>query len=266
MSIDGATRLFAIIGDPIAQAKSPAILTPLMEQAGANAILIPLHVRQADFDESMRVIMRLGNLDGLTITYPFKERALRHIDHASHRARETGSINAMKRDEDGSWSGDMFDGIGLLQAIQDQTEVAGASILLVGAGGAGRAIGFALAEAGAASLTINDLDTSKAETLALHVQQAYPARRARAGGTHAEGNTIVINATPIGIDPRDYRLPAHFGPLSPTMTIVDIVPSQTQTPLLIAAEKAGARQVTGAAMTRGQADAILKFFGIRAKK
>jgi shikimate dehydrogenase len=266
MTLNGATRLFAIIGDPIVQAKSPAILTPLMEQAGANAILIPLHLRQIDFDDSIKALMRLGNLDGLVVTYPFKGKALHCVDRASDRARQVGGVNVMRREDDGRWTGDMFDGIGLLRAVAAQTNVEDAKVLLVGAGGAGSAIGFAFAEAGAASITLNDLDTSRAQDLAQRIGHAYPACQVRAGTAHAAGHTILINATPVGLAPEDRRLPADFGPLSPAMTVVDIVPSPTQTALLAKAEEAGAKRIAGAAMTSGQAQAILEFFRIGAEK
>ncbi|CAM5222626.1 shikimate dehydrogenase (NADP(+)) OS=Castellaniella defragrans OX=75697 GN=HNR28_000940 PE=4 SV=1 [Castellaniella defragrans] len=263
MEINGATRIFAIIGDPIVQAKTPAILNPLIERAGVNAVLVPLRIVQNDFERALPPLMRLGNLDGLVVTYPFKGKALRHVDRLSDRAREIGGINAMRRDDDGHWTGDMFDGIGLLRAVGKQTRIPGAKVLLVGAGGAGSAIGFAFAEAGAASISIHNLDRVRAETLARKIKQAYPGCQACAGEPpRAAGHTILINATPVGILPGDDRLPADFGPLSSSMTVVDIVPSPHKTALLVKADEAGARQVPGSAMTKGQAEAILDFFGI----
>lgn len=263
MDINGETRIFAIIGDPIVQAKTPAILNPMIAKAGVNAVLVPLQIRQPDFEASIRSIMGLGNLDGLVVTYPFKEKALHHVSRLSDRARKIGSVNAMRRDSDGGWAGDMFDGIGLLRAVTECTTVSDAKVLLVGAGGAGSAIGFAFAEAGASSITIHDLDSARAESLAQRIREAYPGCQAQASRfAHAAGNTIVINATPVGILPDDHRLPADFGPLSPEMTVVDIVPSQHKTALLVKAGEAGARQIPGSAMTNGQAAAILEFFGI----
>jgi shikimate dehydrogenase len=258
MRIDGATRLFAIIGDPIRQARTPALLNPLIGKAGANAVLVPFHVRERDFDASMKAIMNLGNLDGLVITYPFKGKALALVDDLSARARQVGGLNAMRRDPDGRWTGDMFDGIGLLRAVATQTEIAGKRVLLIGAGGAGSAIGFAFAEAGTSAITINDLDAKRAGDLAGRIGQAYPACGTRTGSALAEGHDIIVNATPIGMSAGD-GLPGEVGPLSSSMIVVDIVPAPHMTPLLRRAADAGARPVAGSAMTEGQASAIAEF-------
>ncbi|MGN6585091.1 MAG: shikimate dehydrogenase family protein [Rhizobiaceae bacterium] len=261
MKIDGATRLFAIIGDPIKQAKTPALFNPLMEKAGVNAVLVPFHVRERDFDVSMKAIMGLGNLDGLVLTYPFKEKSLALVDDLSQRARQIGGLNAMRRGSDGRWTGDMFDGIGLLRAVAARTGIAGAKVLLIGAGGAGRAIAFAFAEAGVSSITISDLDRERTGDLAERIQRAHPSCKTRTGSAIAEGHDILVNATPIGMKAED-GLPGEIGPLSPSMTVVDIVPAPHRTPLLQKATEAGAKPIAGSAMTEGQASAILEFFGI----
>jgi shikimate dehydrogenase len=261
MKIDGTTRLFAIVGDPIKQAKTPALFNPLMEKAGVNAVLVPFHVLARDFEPSMKAIMSLGNLDGLVITYPFKEKSLALVDELSERARQVGGINAMRRAADGRWIGDMFDGLGLLRAVAARTDIAGSKVLLIGAGGAGRAIAFAFAEAGALSITINDLDAKRAEELAERIQGAHPDCAAHVGPALAEGHDILVNATPIGMKAED-GLPGEIGSLSPSMTVVDIVPAPHRTSLLQRAAEAGAKPIAGSAMTEGQANAILDFFGI----
>ena len=262
MKIDGATRLFAIIGDPIKQARTPALFNPLMEKAGVNAVLVPFHVRERDFDASMKAIMGLGNLEGLVITYPFKEKSLALADELSERARRVGGLNAMRRGSDERWVGDMFDGIGLLRAVEARTNIAGSKVLLIGAGGAGRAIAFAFAEAGVASITINDLDNKRAGDLAERIRRARPGCEARIGSALAEGQDILVNATPIGMKAED-GLPGEIGALSPSMTVADIVPTPHMTPLLRKAVETGAKSIAGSAMTEGQASAILEFFGIR---
>jgi shikimate dehydrogenase len=259
MKIDGATRLFGIVGDPIKQAKTPALLNPLIEKSGVNAALVPFHVPEEHFIKVMGGIMSLGNLDGLVVTYPFKGKCLALVDDPSERARQIGGINAMKREPSGRWTGDMFDGIGLLRAVAAQTKVAGSKILLIGAGGAGSAIGFAFAEAGASSITINDLDPGRAEDLSERIRQSYPNCETRVGPALAKGHDILINATPIGMKAGD-GLPGEIGALSSSMTVVDIVPGSQATPLLREAAKAGAKLVAGTAMTEGQASAILEFF------
>lgn len=87
MDITGTTRLYAIVGDPIGQVRTPMTLNPLIRAAGVDAVLVPFHVPAASFDEAMTGIMKLTNLDGLVVTYPFKERALTLVDAPTARAR-----------------------------------------------------------------------------------------------------------------------------------------------------------------------------------
>lgn len=261
MQIDGSTEIFAIVGDPIKQVRTPGILNPLIQAAGLNAVLLPFHVPEQRFEEVARGIMGLANLGGLVITYPFKERSLALVDELSERAEQVGGLNAMRRKPDGRWIGDMFDGIGLSRAVAAQASVNGSRILLIGAGGAGRAVGLAFASEGAAAITVADVQPSRAEWLIDRVRACYPGCDTRQGPAVASGHDIIINATPIGMAPGD-GLPAEIGSLSSTMTVVDIVPYPEVTPLLAAAAAAGAKTISGAAMTNGQASAILEFFGL----
>jgi shikimate dehydrogenase len=262
MQIDGLTEIFAIIGDPIKQVRSPGIFNPLIQAAGRNAVLLPFHVPEQRFEEVTRGIMGLANLGGLVVTYPFKERSLALVDDLSERAQQVGGLNAMRRGPDGRWTGDMFDGVGLSRAVAAQTPIRGARVLLIGAGGAGRAIGLALAQEGATAITVADLQPSRAQWLIDRIQAYYPGCDTRHGPAVASGYDIIVNATPVGMSPND-GLPAELGPLSSAMTVVDIVPYPEITPLLASAAAVGAKTIPGAAMTNGQASAILEFFGIR---
>lgn len=259
--INGSTRLLAIIGDPIAQVRSPGIFNPLIRAAGINAVLIPFHVPAQRFEDVIEGIMGLANLDGLVITYPFKERALGLVQAATERARLVGGVNAMRREADGSWLGDMFDGVGLMRGLTSRTAIAGTRILLIGAGGAGRAIGVAFAEAGASAITVADLERGRAEALVGKIRSRYPDCRAALAPTLASSHDIIVNATPVGMTPGD-GLPADVGPFSPAMTVVDIVSGTQPTVFLRAAAAQGATTIPGAVMTEGQAAAILEFFGI----
>lgn len=261
-AINGATEFYAIIGDPISQAKTPALINPLIAESRANAVLVPLHVPAADFDTILPALKSIENLKGLVVTYPFKERAMGQVDQIAKRATAVGGINAMRRNADGSWSGDIFDGVGLLNGVQAERAVRGARVLLIGAGGAGRAIGIAFAEAGAAEVAVFDLDDAKALALVTAIEGNFPACNARITGPQAAGFDILINATPVGMSPGD-GLPAPIDDLTSTTTVVDIVPTIEPTELMRRAAEVGAPIIPGKAMTAGQAEALLRFFGIR---
>src|ERR1043166_2387562 len=157
--VDGATRLYCIIGDPVAQTGSPRVFSERFRAAGRNAILVPFHVPSAAFEPIVRGIMALANLDGIIVTVPYKARMLQFVDRILPTAQKIGAVNALRRDPDGRWSGDMFDGRGMVRGLAGHGHtIAGRNAMLIGAGGAGSAIACALAQAGAASITLADID------------------------------------------------------------------------------------------------------------
>jgi shikimate dehydrogenase len=260
--VDGATRLYAIIGDPVEQVKSPQTLTPRFHALGRNALLVPVHVPSADFDTIVPALMRVGNLDGIIATVPFKSRIMKFCDRILDTGRQVGATNAVRREADGSWTADMFDGRGLIRGLlQRGIEIAGRRALLLGAGGAGSATGFALAEAGAASVTVYEIDGAKAERLAAGIRAAYPKCRTVAGAPSLDGHDMLVNATPVGM-PGDKRLPVPFERLDPSLLVCDVIMKPEVTPLLRLAQECGCTAIGGRAMLDGQVDELLKFFGM----
>lgn len=261
--IDGATRLLAIVGDPIEHARSPAVINALLARSGRNAILVPWHAPAAQFRPIMDGLMLTGNVFGIVVTYPFKQQAMALASTIRPAAARVGALNALRR-EAGGWTGDMFDGAGLVRAVLGLGRpVAGAKVKLLGAGGAGSAIAYALAEAGAASLSIFDVDRARAASLAGAVGRHVPGCAVSADDAALGGAEVLVNATPVGLHPAD-GLPAPMDGLSAGTAVVDIVPRQEGTPLLALARERGCPHAGGAAMVEGQAAALLDFFGLGA--
>ena len=260
--VDGATRLYGIIGDPIAQVKSPEILTARIRAARRNALLLPLHVKPELFDETVHGLKALANLDGIVITVPYKARVVPFVDRLMPTGERVGAINAMRREPDGSWAGDMFDGKGMLRGLREQgADPKGLRVMLLGAGGAGSAIADAVAEAGAASLIVFDVDTAKGSALAGRIARFHPGCSAKAGRPTVESIDILINATPLGMADGD-PLPMKLGKLDPKFVVADVIVKPGPTPFLKQAEASGCRIVGGRAMIGGQASELLRFFGI----
>ncbi|MDE2516546.1 MAG: shikimate dehydrogenase [Rhodospirillales bacterium] len=260
--ITGRTRLLGIVGDPIAQVGSPAICNPHLAAAGIDAVLIPFHVPAARFEAVLPGLLGLANLDGLLITIPFKTRVLAYAARLGPVAQAVGAANALRREADGSWTAEMFDGAGLLGALAGLgIDPAGRAVLLLGAGGAGAAIAVSLARAGVARLGIHDLDAARAAALAARVMRHAPGCAAERAAPIAAGYDLLINATPVGMAASD-RLPAALGPLAGLQGVVDIVPYPPITRLMEEAGAAGCRVAGGQAMIAGQADAVLRFFGM----
>jgi len=258
--VRGATRFIAIVGDPISQVLSPEIYNPRLVKA--NALLLPLHVPSSTFETVMPSLRRIANLAGLVFTVPFKERAIPFADEVLPAGRQIGAINAMRPGADGRWTADMFDGTGLVRALErlDATP-AGRRVLLIGAGGAGRAIAIALARARASALTIFDVDQGKLKRLADDVRRFYPTCAITTPErVDAARHDIVINATPVGMTAGD-GFPAPLGALDSATVVFDIVPTPTMTPLMAHAAAAGCRTGGGRLMIESQAEAVLEFLG-----
>ena len=138
--LNGATRVHFIVGDPIAQVKSPAGVTQAFNDAGHNAICIPAHVTPAHLAGWHAGVSLAGNVDGIIVTVPHKFAYQALCDTSSERAAFLGAVNTLRRNADGSWHGDMFDGVGYVEAMRSKGVVLeGKRALLVGAGGAGSA-------------------------------------------------------------------------------------------------------------------------------
>jgi len=257
--VDGATRLYGIIGDPIVQVGSPRLYTERFRAAGRNAILVPLHVLPDGFDDTVRGLKALANLDGLVITVPYKARIVPFVDRLRPMGEKVGAINVMRRDVAGGWTGDMFDGRGLVRAVRAEGHaIEGRRVLLIGAGGVGSAIAVALAEAGVGAITVHDLEPSRAETLARRVARVFPGFRIGTGAPIAEGHHMIVNASPVGMAAGD-RLPAPIGRLDPVTLVFDVVVKPEPTPLMSHARSFGCATLGGYAMMVTQVDDAIAF-------
>src|SRR5262249_40338944 len=148
--LSGATRIHLIVGDPVAQTKSPAGLTAEFSARGVDAICVPMQVAPAEIDAFMTAAKRGQNTDGIITTVPHKLAATRHCDVLSARSRALAAVNAMRRGPDGRWAGDMTDGVALVAALRAAgCAPSGRNALVVGVGGAGSAVALALSAAAA---------------------------------------------------------------------------------------------------------------------
>lgn len=260
--ISGDTRLYGSVGHPITQVGAPRLFTERFQAMEYNAVLVPLHVEPESFDDAMRGLLRLGNLDGIIVTIPYKSRVLPFVDRVESAGRLVGAINALRRELDGTWTGDMFDGTGLVRGLAAQGQsVAGARVMQLGAGGAGGAIAFALAHAGAHAITLFDPDEARAQDVAARAHTAYPTCDVRIGTPTVDGCDVLVNATPIGMSDDD-GLPWAFGPFNPRLVVADVVVKAEPTPLVRHAQSHGCVAMSGQSMLQGQADSIMEFFGL----
>jgi shikimate dehydrogenase len=255
--VSGKTRLFGIVGDPIEQVRSPEMITAEMTSRGHDAVLVPMHVLPADFDTVVPALLRMRNVGGLVFTIPYKARACALADELGAQARAIGVINALARGRDGRLRGDIFDGLGCVEAFRRRgIAFAGKRVLLLGAGGAGSAIAAAVASEAPASLTIYDPDESRARALLDRLPSGTNAAFAHAS---VAGIDILLNATPVGML-GDARLPLAVERIPAHVVVFDAIVKPERTPLLDLAQRCGCTTVQGREMMRGQIARMVDFF------
>jgi shikimate dehydrogenase len=260
VGISGATRLYAIIGDPIAQVGSPKAFTERFAAAGKDAVLVPVHVPVDRFDTIVPGLMRIGNLDGLLVTVPFKPRMAHFASRLGPAAKCISAVNALRREADESWTGDMFDGAGFVRAMERKgAALRGRRVLLFGAGGAGSAIAYELANAGVAAIAIADPQAERAGALAKTLRAVAPDCDVTTEPSGSADTDMVVNASPVGMRAGD-ALPGDIGTLHVDTLVGDVVVSESPTPLIRKALRHGCTHVTGRDMLSGQVEAIVDFF------
>ncbi len=256
--LSGETRLFPIIGDPIIFAKSPQRLTSGFDARGHNGICVPMQVPDGSLEGVIRGLTRTSNVDGLLITMPHKFSAFSYCATSSERAKLLGVVSVMRRNADGSWHGDMLDGLAFVKAQKDEgAEPDGARVLLVGAGGAGSAIGIALLEAGVRELVVHDREESRVANL-LGLLSGLGRGRAISGPPDPTGCDMVCNATPLGMAAGD-PLPIVTNLLTASMFVGDVIAGHGVTPLLQAAQALGCKTANGVQMVEAVQEMMLDF-------
>lgn len=252
-------RVFGIVGDPVAQVRSPEVFNIRFRARGVDAIMVPLQVPAGRLASALAGLRRVENLAGLVVTVPHKPEAARLSRPCSDRVRVAGAANVLRPVADG-WESDLFDGEGFAIGLAARgIEVRGRRCAIVGAGGAGAAIAAALIERGVAALAISDLDAGRAETLArrLRVGACCPVAVARPDAS----SEVAINATPLGMGAGD-PLPFDPGALRRDAVVAEVVMKPTVTRLLEEAGRRGLQVHEGRHMLDGQIDAIWRFFSL----
>ena len=258
INLTGATRLNIILGDPIAQVKSPDSVTQAFTDRGHDGLLAPVQVGVEDLDAFFSVADRLKNLDGIIVTVPHKFACFLHCITASERADFLGAVNIMRRRPEGGWHGDMMDGLGFVGALRRQGySPDGKRALLVGAGGAGSAIGLALIEAGVRELAIHDEDTKRRDDLTTRLNGLGRAK-ILSGSPNPSGFDLVAHATPAGMRPGD-PLPIEVAKLALETFVGCVITGPTVSPLIAAARARGCPTSTGAEMSQALQSAMVDF-------
>jgi shikimate dehydrogenase len=225
-------------------------------------VLVPLHVSAAALGEVVAGLRQLQNFAGAIVSMPHKAAMAPLLDELTPEARLVGAVNVVRRAAEGRLAGTVLDGEGFVAGLRSTGhDVAGASCLLVGAGGAAAAIAFALARHGCASLAIANRTGTKATALAARLRDAFPAVRVAIGDGADACYDLAINATSLGMKPDD-PLPMSDAVIERAALVAECVVAPETTPLL---ERAAAKRRavhTGVPMLSAQMELLLRFMGV----
>ena len=260
--INGNTEIIAHIGYPTHTFKSPMIYNPYFEQAGVNAVVVPMGCKPGHFPNFLKAVFSLENTRGALITMPHKVTVVDLLDEVTPTVRVAGACNAVKKLADGRLVGDMFDGAGFVRGVQRKGfDLTGKRVLVVGTGGVGSAIAASLAGAGIAAISLFDVNTAGCEALAQRLKDNYPQIAVQTGSNDPADHDLVVNATPMGMNEGD-PLPMDVSRLSPETFVGEVVMKAETTSFLAAAQKRGCRTQVGTDMLFEQIPAYLEYFGL----
>ena len=261
MRLSGKTTLLAHLGYPTESFKAPMIYNPYFEAGGIDALVVPMGVKPPEFEMFFKLLFKMSNIGGALITMPHKVSVVPLLDETSTAVKVAGSCNAVLLRRDGTLLGDMFDGEGFVRgAIRKGQIVKGRRALVVGSGGVGSAIAASLAAAGLASIGLHDLNPGTAEALATRLKMHYPQLTISTGSNDPSGYDIVVNATPMGMNPGD-PMPLDISRIDPSAFVGEVVMKEEMTAFLHAAQGRGCRVQIGLDMLFEQIPAYLEFFG-----
>jgi 3-dehydroquinate dehydratase/shikimate dehydrogenase len=260
--IHSDTEVFGVIGDPIAHSLSPIIHNAAFRKAGMNRVYIPIRIPREDLSGFIEDARTLG-IRGLSVTIPHKEEILKALTWAEPTARGVGAVNTVLFGEPASVEGYNTDLPAAMESLDDvltktgsiATPVAGRTALVLGSGGAAKALAFGLKQRGA-DVVISGRTTAKAEELADSLGCGVVEWNTR----HDVSASILVNCTPVGMHPNVDETPYDGRYLDPSMTVFDTIYNPENTLLIKQARENECTVVTGVDMFVRQAGLQFKLF------
>ena len=262
--VDGNSRVFGVIAHPVTHVRAPMVFDPRFAAAGLDHIMVPIDAPPDSLEDIIRGLQRMPNFGGLAVTIPHKLAMAELCDDLGTVARLTGAVNAVRFDPDGRRYGDNFDGAGFVAGCRGNGfEVKGKTILMLGAGGAARAIAAALCEVGVGQLTIANRNLANAQQLVDLLVTDGGFADVCAGPlaeTDGVGVDMIINSTSLGLHADD-PMPLALDQVSKDTVIADIIMSPAETKWLQDAARRGFAVHYGRHMLDYQIDLIGRFIG-----
>lgn len=260
--VNSKTKLIGIFGYPLQHSLSPVMHNKTLKRMGLNYCYVPLEVNPENIGKAVEAI-RVFDMLGVNVTIPYKEKVIKYLDELSPEAQACKAVNLIKN-EAGRLIGYNTDGQGFVNGLQeDGVEVKG-TVLVIGAGGAARAVGHALAKQ-VQEMFFLDIDKSKAEELAQFIKNQTGIKTHGLEMNQAIVNEIkkvadiIINSTPVGMYPRVDASPVdNLEGVKKEAVLCDLIYNPLQTKLLAMGQEKGLRTINGIPMFVHQGALTLK--------
>ncbi len=261
MSITGTTRVFYILGNPVAQVRAPEVYNQIFAKHGIDAVLVPLKLPAEALPGFLAHGMAAENVGGFWATIPHKAALFEQLNPTDPVAQVAGAVNAARRHADGHLEAALFDGIGFVKGLDHfGIDVKARRVLVIGAGGGGQAVAAAIAQRGPAQIAIYNRTRDKAEALVRRLAPLIGDGAVVADTSDPAGFDLIVNCTSQGLKADD---PLPFDParVDPKAAVVDIIMSRQPTPLLQQCRARGIHAEAGFEMLVQQVPEYLRFFG-----
>ena len=243
-------KVFGLLGHPIEHSMSPVMHKTAYEQSNMNATYVAFDVAPENLENAVNGIRAL-NIQGCNVTIPHKVEVMKYLDEIDEEARQIGAVNTISN-ENGHLKGYNTDGRGYIQSLLNVVaDFSGKTILIIGAGGAARAVVAALLTHQPLQIVIANRTLEKADTLAQLFQSnttTVIASTIANAAAKLEQYSIVINTTSVGMSPHVEDMPISLERLSPNAVVSDLIYNPLETRLLKEAKKRNAQVLNGVGM------------------
>jgi len=250
MRITGKTAVYGIIGHPVKHSLSPLMQTEAFREVGVDAVYVPFEVEPENLKEAVNGLRALS-VKGFNVTVPHKERVVELLDFLTEDAEVLGAVNTVKN-ENGELTGYNTDAEGFLRSlVEEGVELSGKRVLMFGAGGAARAVGYALLKGGVKFLSVVNRNFSRAKAVAELLGKrgnvlVYPLKESAIEVLLKDAD-LIVNTTSVGMREDDPPL-FDYSKIPEGITVVDVIYNPPETPLLKAAKEKGCKTVNGLGM------------------
>lgn len=253
MLITGHTKVFAVLGHPVAHTLSPAMHNAAFAELKMDALYAAFDVAPEHLVDALEAMGNMG-FGGANITVPLKEVACRGLKSLDESAQLLGAVNTVRFGPDGI-TGFNTDGVGFLKAVEEAFEcaVAGKSVFVLGSGGAGRAVALACAGAGITAITLADVDEERSQKVAMEIDTGFFIQNVEVATTPdeqvaaARKADLVVQATPVGMKADDAS-PLPSSAFRAGQMAFDLVYMHPETAFMKAAKAGGALAANGLGM------------------